>query len=73
VLYCRRQQASSSFHFLMARCKMNRWRAITEIVKSFNEKDKPWHALAALLIDKVVPIIALLYAAGTNIAPLLMR
>jgi ABC-type glycerol-3-phosphate transport system permease component len=52
---------------------MNRWLAITEIVKSFNEKDRPWHALAALLMITVVPIVALLYAAGTNIAPFLMR
>jgi ABC-type glycerol-3-phosphate transport system permease component len=57
----------------MARCNMNRWLAITEIVKSFNEKDRPWHALAALLMITVVPIVALLYAAGTNIAPFLMR
>jgi hypothetical protein len=51
---------------------MNRWQAITEIIKSFNEKDRPWHALAAFLIDKMLSA-ALLYAVGTNIAPLLMR
>ena len=28
---------------------MNRWEAVVEIVKSFNERDRPGYALAALM------------------------
>lgn len=54
---------------------MTRWQAITEIVKSFNENDKPWHALAALLMLMALPLAVamLMYAAGTNISPLLTQ
>jgi ABC-type glycerol-3-phosphate transport system permease component len=47
---------------------MNRWQAIAEIVKSFNDKDRPWHALAALITVAVAPvlIIALVYVAGSS-------
>lgn len=54
---------------------MNRWQAITEIAKSFNDKDRPYAALAALIILTAVPIAlaALAYAAGINVQHVLMR
>jgi hypothetical protein len=54
---------------------MTRWQAISEIVKSFNDMDRPWHALAALIMVVVTPVLitALVYAAGTSLSSPVIR
>jgi hypothetical protein len=39
------------------RCAMTRWEAVVQIVRSFNEKDKPAHALGALALISLVWLI----------------
>ncbi len=54
---------------------MTRWQAISEIIKSFNDKDRPWHALAALMMLVVIPVAmaALIYAGGSRLGALLVQ
>jgi hypothetical protein len=42
---------------------MNRWQAIVEIIKSFNDRGATSYAFAALCIFVIVPLLALLVLA----------
>lgn len=54
---------------------MTRWQAIMEIVKSFNDKDRPSHALVALMVLIIIPVAmaALIYAGGSRLGALLVQ
>ena len=54
---------------------MHKWRAITEIVRSFNERDRPGYALAALvaLLLASLAAVALAVCAGSGVIEFLPR
>lgn len=43
---------------------MNRWEALTKIVVSFNKADRPWMALAAVVVF-ALPVLAIITAIVT--------